>query len=255
MDPPAPQLRIFPDRAAASAAAAALLAEEVRAANARGRRAVLGLATGKTPIDVYRELVERHRRDRAAKSSWDVETFNLDEYHPIAHDHPVSFHAFMRAHLFDAIGLAPARRHLPDGTTPNADVPAAAAAYEAAIVAAGGIDVQLLGIGANGHIGFNEPGSARDSRTRRVALAESTRARVAAEFGGIDRVPTHAITMGIATILDARKIVLLAFGAEKARALRAALAPPPRPELPASFLQEHRDVVVIADEAAAARAR
>lgn len=244
---PGLRLRVLATAEEAACAAAALLAECVAAGSA-ARPAVLGLATGRSVVPVYAELV---RRQRAGLSFRHAVTFNLDEYHPIAAGHPGSFHRFMRERLFDLVDLERGACHLPDGSLPAEQLAAHGAEYERRIRAAGGIDVQLLGLGGNGHIGFNEPGSAAESRTRLVTLAAATRADNAAAFAG-GAMPRQAVTMGIATILAARRIVLLAFGARKAPVLRRLLAEPPHEGLPATFLKRHPDVLVLADRAAAA---
>jgi glucosamine-6-phosphate deaminase len=208
--------------------------------------ATLGLATGATMAPLYARLVAAYR----AGDVWfrEATSFNLDEYVGVAADGPGSFHAYMRQHLFAQVDFAPERTHIPDGVAP--DIEAEAMRYESLIAAAGGIYLQLLGIGANGHIAFNEPGSAFSSRTREVKLDEATRAANAANFPG-RAVPECGITMGIATILDAYRIVLLATGQEKAAAIAAAIEGPLTPECPASALRLHPDVHVICDEAAA----
>lgn len=214
---------------------------------ARKPDAVLGLATGRTPRGLYRELVRRHRAGLVDFSR--ATTFNLDEYLGIAADHPASFHRSMREQLFDAVNLDPARTHLPESEPPDPE--AAAARYEAAIREAGGIDLQILGIGRNGHIGFNEPTSSLGSRTRVKTLALSTRRDAARGAGDPEALPRVATTMGIGTILEARRILLLARGLAKAPAVRDAIEGPVRALCPASALQLHADVVVLLDEDAA----
>lgn len=204
-------------------------------------RAVLGLASGDTPLGVYRELARLHREEALDFSG--VHTFNLDEYSGIAVDDPRSFHSAMRTHLFDIVGLPPSRTHFPDEWATGDE-------FEQAIHSAGGIDYQLLGIGRNGHIGFNEPGSPITSRTRRVALTEVTREDAAQTFGGVDRVPTHAVTMGVATIREARRVRVLAFGPGKAHVVVRTRSAPVGPEWPASLLHGHPDVQLIIDRAA-----
>lgn len=212
--------------------------------------AVLGLATGASPLPVYAELVRLHRERNASFRRCTL--FHLDEYWPLRRDHPQSFRSFLRRHLLDHLDVPAQSSHCPDGETPAEKLAEHCAGYEALIRAAGGIDLQLLGIGRNGHIGFNEPGSARDSRTRLIELETATRADAAADFGDLQQVPRHAITMGIASILEARRIVLLAFGARKAAILRRALEGPLTADVPASFLREHPDVRVVLDREAAA---
>ncbi|MBL7009241.1 MAG: glucosamine-6-phosphate deaminase [Planctomycetes bacterium] len=244
------QVQIHDDPASAGAAVAAEIAELIRARAAEGRTAALGLATGATPASVYQELRRLHREQGLSFAG--VQSFNLDEYWPIDPAHPESFQRSMREQLIDAIDLPPAAFHIPDGLTPGAALPAACAAYERAILDAGGLDLQLLGVGLNGHIGFNEPGALAGSRTRLVELAESTRSRAAGAFGD-DEVPRRGITMGIGTILQARRLRVLAFGAQKAGIVARALASAPTPALPASLLGGHPDLVWVLDRAAAAR--
>jgi len=230
----------------AARAIAAQLEELVRDAD----RPVLGLATGHTPISTYEELVALHRRGGLSFAA--VSTFNLDEYLGLPPDHPSSFRAFMQRHLFDAIDLDPARARFPECPGGPKEAAAVAAAYEETIVRAGGIDLQLLGLGRNGHVAFNEPGSARDSRTRVVELSESTRAANAPDFPEGESVPRAALTMGIATIFEARRLRVLALGAHKAEIVRRTLEGPIGPEIPATFLREHGDVELWIDRAAAA---
>lgn len=222
--------------------AARLLADAV----ARHPQIVLGLATGGTMEPVYAHLRAAHR---VGLSFAGVQSFNLDEYVGLSPDHPGSYHSYMRKHLFDAIDMDPARGHVPRGDAP--DPVQEAARYEQAIAGAGGVDLQLLGIGKNGHIGFNEPPSDGASRCRVVTLAEETRRANAAYFPD-GQTPLRAITMGVGTILDARACVLLATGATKAKAVAAMIDGPVTPDCPASALQRHPDVTVICDPAAAA---
>lgn len=208
---------------------------------------VLGLATGSTPIGVYERLVAA-RRDHGVDFSR-VRTFNLDEYVGLPEDHPQGYRAFMRRHLFEGIALPGGNAHFPpvDGV----DLPAACERYEAAIRAAGGIDLQLLGIGSNGHIGFNEPTSSLASRTRVKTLTDKTLADNARFYASGDEQPQLAATMGIATILDAKRIVLQSFGRKKAEAVRAAVEGPISSFWPASALQLHRSVTMYVDADAA----
>ena len=210
---------------------------------------VLGLATGGTPIGVYRQLVRMYR-DRSLDFAG-VTTFNLDEYVGLGPKHPQSYRYFMQEHLFDHVNLEPAKTHVPDGLAD--DVAASAQEYEDQIRAAGGIDLQLLGIGDNGHIAFNEPGSPADSRTRQVSLSEETIEANSRFFSSSDDVPRHAITMGIGTILEAKRIVLMATGDHKADAVDRAIQGPIDAASPASQLQKNRNVTFVLDVAAAAR--
>jgi glucosamine-6-phosphate deaminase len=235
---------------ALAAAVARRIATLIRARAAAGRRAVLGLATGSTPVGVYRELVRMHREEGLSFAN--VDTFNLDEYWPMEPTSLHSYHRFMREHLFDLVDLDPARCHVPSGTVAREQAGEACAQYEAQIRAAGGIDLQILGIGKTGHIGFNEPGSGAQSRTRLVTLDTITRRDAAADFFGEQNVPRQAITMGVATILEAREIVLLATGEHKAGILRRAVEGEVDHAIAATFLQQHAATTVYADQAAAA---
>ncbi len=231
-------------------AAARRISDLIRSRAARGERTVLGLATGSTPVGVYAELVRLHREEGLSFQS--VETFNLDEYWPMAPDSLHSYHRFMREHLFDLVDLDPAKCHVPPGSVAREQVEAVCAAYEQQIRDAGGIDLQLLGIGKTGHIGFNEPGSGDDSRTRLVTLDAVTRRDAAADFFGERNVPRQAITMGVATILEAREILLLATGEHKSGILRRAIEGEVDHHVAATFLQRHPKTVVYCDAAASA---
>ena len=214
------------------------------------RRTVLGLATGSTPIGVYRELIRRHRV--LGLSFADVVTFNLDEYWPMPPDSVHAYHRFMWENLFAHIDIPASQVHLLPGTIDRADVAGVCRAYEARIAEAGGIDFQLLGIGKTGHIGFNEPGSGRDSHTRLVTLDAMTRRDAAADFFGAENAPREAITMGVATILAAREIAILATGEHKAGIVRRAVEGAIDLEVAATFLQEHPRTTCFLDSAAAA---
>ena len=211
--------------------------------------AVLGLPTGGTPLGMYAELAKAVREKRVDMRA--ITTFNLDEYCGLPVSDPQSYFTFMNTNFYLPCGLAPSQHHIPDGEAPDPD--AEALAYDAAIRAAGGIDLQVLGIGHNGHIGFNEPGTPPDSRTHAVLLTDKTRQANARFFSTLADVPTRAISMGIGTILESREILLLANGADKAEILAAALRGPVTVENPASFLQNHPRLVVIVDAAAGER--
>jgi len=226
------------------------IAAIIRQRREQGGRAVLGLATGSTPIGIYRELIRMHRDE--GLSFADVVTFNLDEYYPMDRDSIHSYHRYMRENLFDHIDLRPENAHLPPGEIAREQVEEACAAYEQAIRDAGGIDFQILGIGKTGHIGFNEPGSGMESRTRLIALDTVTRRDAAADFFGEDNVPTEAITMGIATIMEARQVALIATGEHKAAIVRRAVEEEPDPDVAATYLQAHPDATFFVDPAAAA---
>lgn len=242
-------IAVFGHSAEASAAVAREIAALVRARPPGGPPAVLGLATGSTPVTLYAELVRMHREDGLSFAN--VVTFNLDEYHPLSPEHPRSYRQFMRTHLFDHVDIDPANTHLPDGSVPLAGVDAHCRAYEQAIRAAGGIDVQILGIGRTGHIGFNEPGSPGRSRTRLVALDPLTRRDAAGDFGGEEKTPRYALTLGVHSILEARRVVLMAWGQHKAAIVRAAAEGEAGARIPASYLQEHDNALLVLDEAAA----
>ena len=241
---------IVEDHGAIARLVAERIATLVRNRQAEGRKLVLGLATGSTPIGVYSELVRLHREQQLSLAN--VVTFNLDEYWPMRPDDLQSYHRFMREHLFDQVDIPPDQVHLPDGTVPRERIERAARDYEAAIVQAGGIDFQLLGIGKTGHVGFNEPGSGRASRTRLVTLDLITRREAAADFFGEENVPMEAVTMGVATILEAREIVILATGEHKAPIVRRAVEGAVDVEVAATFLQEHPSTTFYLDRAAAA---
>src|SRR5687768_479334 len=226
------------------------IAEIINARRAAGSRAVLGLATGSTPIGIYRELIRMHREEGLDFS--DVVTFNLDEYYPMRPDSIHSYHRYMWENLFSHINIRPENVHIPNGNVSRDDVDEECVEYEQAIRDAGGIDLQLLGIGKTGHIGFNEPGSGIESRTRRIALDTVTRRDAAADFFGEDNVPTEAITMGVATIMDAREIALVATGEHKSEIVRRAVEGEPDPDVAATYLQEHSNAVFYLDPAAAA---
>jgi len=213
-------------------------------------RCVLGLATGSTPLGIYRELIRRYQAGEVDFSH--VVTFNLDEYYPMSPDSPHSYRRYMQENLFRHVNVAPEHTHVPDGAVARSAVRAHCEAYERAVAQAGGIDFQLLGIGKTGHIGFNEPGSARRSRTRLVTLDTITRKDAAADFFGEDNVPREAITMGIASILDAREIALLATGEHKAAVVCRAVEGDVSSDVAATFLQEHANVTVYLDLPAAA---
>ncbi len=238
------ELRIFDDPQQAAQA----LARRVAAALHERPALVLGLPTGRSPIATYAELRRMHASGEADFTR--AHTFNLDEFAGIAPSHPGSFRRFMEEHLFRAVGLDARRVHFLDGAARDLD--AECDRYEREIEAAGGIDLQLVGIGANGHIGFNEPGEELVARTHRVMLHDVTRHENAALFGGNpDQVPREALSMGMGTILHARRIVLIASGERKARCIERTVRGPLTTRLPASFLQTHRDVELFLDRAAA----
>jgi glucosamine-6-phosphate deaminase len=233
---------VAPDYRTLSRTAAELV---VKAARAKPDLAI-GLPTGSTPLGMYEEIVKTYRDEQLDFSS--VQTFNVDEYAELPSDDPRSYHTYMQQHFFRHVNIPPMNIHIPEGK-PGTDLDAEAERYEKAIRDAGGIDILIVGIGANGHIAFNEPGAPFDSRTRIVDLAPQTIANAQRHFGG-ERVPPKAITMGIGTIREARRIVLLASGSHKADAIERALRGPVLESVPASVLQLHPRVIVILDEAA-----
>jgi glucosamine-6-phosphate deaminase len=240
------RVTVFPNDRAAARALACRTAEALGA----NPSLVLGLPTGRTPVRLYKELVSLASHGRADFSR--VRTFNLDEFLGLDPSHPGSYRTFMEDHLFRHVGIPPAQVNFLDGAA--RDPEAECARYEEAIAAAGGIDLQILGIGTNGHIGFNEPARELKARTHRVRLKPETRRSNAALFGGdAAAVPEEALSMGMATILQARSIVLLATGRSKAGCIDRVVNGPITTDLPASFLQLHHDVQIVLDEPAAAR--
>ncbi len=227
---------------------AQIVAGVIRERNARGQQAVLGLPTGSTPVGVYRELARLHREEGLDFSQ--VITFNLDEYFGLASDALQSYHRWMREHFFRHVNVSKVNIHIPDGAVSPDAIDAHCREYEQEIERAGGIDILLLGIGSNGHIGFNEPFSQRGGRTRLCVLDPATRRSAASDFFSEANVPQQAITMGLGTIFEARKILLLALGEHKADIIREATEGPISPRVPASYLQEHSDATVIIDAAA-----
>lgn len=241
--------RVFSDSESASTELAAKVAELIRSKALVGSQAVLGLATGSSPLAFYRELVRLHRHEGLSFAN--VVTFNLDEYLGLAAADPQSYRRFMTEHLFRHVDAVPGNLHVPDGTVAREDIPAYCTRYEELIREAGGLDFQLLGIGRTGHIGFNEPGSGKESRTRLIELDERTREDAAPAFGGLANVPRHAITMGCGTILEAREIALIAWGENKAEIVREAMCGPVTADLPASLLQQHENTTFYLDAGAA----
>lgn len=237
------EIIIQPDSQQASQVAARIVAHLVRGKP----HAVIGLATGNTPLHLYKNLVRMHREEGLDFSG--VTTFNLDEYVGVPPVHPSSFHSYMWAHLFSQLNIPNNRIHIPDGLA--ADIPAVCRNYEQSIKSAGGIDIQIMGIGTNGHLGFNEPTSSFYSRTRIKTLTEETRLNNAAAFGGQDNVPLHVITMGLGTILESRTCLLMAFGRKKAKAIALTVEGPLTSMVPGTVLQLHPRAILILDRDAA----
>jgi glucosamine-6-phosphate deaminase len=242
-------VKIFPNSNDGSAFVANQIAELIRQKEKEGKQPVIGLATGSSPKTLYAELVRMHKQE--GLSFKNVITFNLDQYYPMDKDALQSYHYFMRKNLFEQTDIDPSNYHLPDGMITKDDVKAHCLDYEKQIDAAGGLDLQILGIGVNGHIGFNEPGSGIYSKTRLVTLDNSTRMANAYEFGNMSEVPRMAITMGISTILKSKKIILMAWGQTKAPVIQKAVELDDTEDIPASLLQNHDDCVFVVDEAAA----
>ncbi|MDE0259497.1 MAG: glucosamine-6-phosphate deaminase [Gammaproteobacteria bacterium] len=242
-------VRIMPDHDSLAAEVAGRIAVLIRERSSEGRHAVLGLATGSTPVGVYRELIRLHREEGLDFSN--VVAFNLDEYFPMRPGSVHSYHRYMREHLFDFVNIPPGNRHIPRGDLAEAEVEDHCLDFERRIREAGGIDLQILGIGRSGHIGFNEPGSRRESRTRCLYLDAVTRADAAGDFFGEENVPSRAITMGVETILEAREVILLATGEHKAEIVRRAVEGEVHADVAATFLQQHPHATVYLDPPAA----
>jgi len=242
-------VKIVADQSDGSLWVARQIADLIRQRQKEKKTVVLGLATGSTPKSLYAELVRLHHEEKLSFKN--VITFNLDEYYPLEPTALQSYHRFMHSHLFDHLDIKPSNIHIPPGNIAKDEVKAFCREYEKKIQAAGGIDLQVLGMGMNGHIGFNEPGSGIYSKTRLVNLDHSTRLANAYEFSNISQVPRLAITMGIDTILKAKRILLMAWGSAKAPVIKKAVEEDDSEHVPASLLQNHDDVTFICDEAAA----
>lgn len=240
---------IYSNPAEASVKVAYRIAELIRNKQKRGEKAILGLATGVTPVAVYAELVRLHREEQLSFSN--VITFNLDEYYQMRPTAPQSYVAFMNENLFNHIDIDKKNIHIPDGTLKLEDIPAFCLAYEQKITTLGGLDLQLLGIGRTGHIGFNEPGSAPNSGTRLVTLDDLTRSDASRDFGSKEKVPGKAITMGIGTIFKAKEIILMAWSQKKAPIIKKAVEGEISGDVPATYLQLSDNVEFVLDEAAA----
>ncbi len=242
---------VFRTSQEASRHVALMIESLIRQNNSAGRPTVLGLPTGSTPVGLYRELIRLHRE--AGLDFSRVITFNLDEYYPMSPDDPHSYNRWMHETFFKHVNIRPENIHIPNGTVPLDKLDEYCADYENRIRKAGGIDLQILGIGRTGHIGFNEPGSTRTSCTRLVTLDPVTRRDAASDFYGVENVPYQAITMGVGTILEARRVVIMAFGEHKADIVAKAIEGEPSDAITASYLQRHPDATFILDEAAAAQ--
>jgi glucosamine-6-phosphate deaminase len=242
-------VKIFPTPTDGSAFVAKIIADLIKQKEKEGKKCVIGLATGSTPKTLYAHLVRMHKEE--GLSFKNVITFNLDQYYPMDKDALQSYHYFMRKNLFEHTDINPANYHLPDGMIAKDKVKEHCLDYEKQIEAAGGLDLQILGIGNNGHIGFNEPGSGIYSKTRLITLDNSTRLANAYEFGNMSEVPRMAITMGISTILKSKKIILMAWGQTKAPVIQKATELDDTEDIPASLLQNHDDCTFIVDETAA----
>jgi len=241
---------IYEDAGAASVEIAKTIQQLIEKKQQAGENCVLGLATGSSPTRVYDELVRMHENE--GLSFKNVITFNLDEYYPMEPDKLQSYVRFMNEYLFDHVDIDKSNVHVPDGTIPIEQIGEYCAKYEQMIHDAGGIDIQLLGIGRTGHIGFNEPGSREASRTRLINLDRTTRVAAASDFFGEEFVPRRAITMGVKSIMEARKVILMAWGEGKAVVIRKAIEGSITDQVPATFLQNHADAEIIIDEGAAA---
>ena len=242
-------VHIFEDPGQVSHEVAHYIAALIRRQTAAGKQTVLGLPTGSTPLDVYKELIRLHHEEGLDFS--DVVTFNLNEYFPISPQSRQSYHRFMWEHLFDHINVPAGQIHMPKGDLAKSELESWCMAYESAIREAGGLDLVLLRIGRSGHIGFNEPGSGRNARTRAVILDEITRKDAASSFFGEENVPKNGLTMGVGTILDAREIILMATGEGKSNIIHRAVEEPVCEEVTASYLQEHPNSAIYLDRGAA----
>ena len=240
---------IFPNASEASISVAHEIANLIRSKQEENLPCVLGLATGSSPIKVYEELVRLHKEENLSFKN--VITFNLDEYYPMTKENNQSYHYFMHEHLFHHVDILPENINIPDGTTPIDDIYQYCIDYEMKIKHAGGLDFQLLGIGRTGHIGFNEPGSHINSGTRIITLDNVTRVDASSAFNGLQNVPKKAITMGISTILKSKRIVLLAWGENKANIINRTIQGEIDAEVPATFLQNHSNTTFILDKLAA----
>ena len=242
--------RVFDKAIEASHAAAHEIAALIRSRAVEGKQCVLGLATGSSPVNVYAELIRLHQEEGLSLAN--VVTFNLDEYFPMDPDALQSYVRFMKEHLFDHVDIPEDSIHVPDGSIAVEQVADYCRAYEQKIEDVGGIDIQLLGIGRTGHIGFNEPGSERSSATRLITLDAVTRIDAASDFFGVENVPRRAITMGVGSILRSRRVLLMGFGEGKSTIIQRTIEGDVSPLVPATYLQEHENAEFLLDQAAAA---
>jgi glucosamine-6-phosphate deaminase len=240
---------IFENAAEASLMVAKEIADLIKSKQQKNEYCVLGLATGSSPIKVYEELVRLHKRE--GLSFYNVITFNLDEYYPMGAENNKSYHYFMQQHLFDHIDIKPENCNIPDGMVSIEKITQYCIDYEIKIKNAGGIDFQLLGIGRTGHVGFNEPGSHINSGTRIITLDHITRVDASSDFNGIDHVPKRAITMGVSTIMQSKRVVLMAWGQNKADIIKRTIQESISAEIPATFLQNHGNATFVLDQSAA----
>lgn len=243
------QLNILENSVTASRIIAKEIADLIRAKQTEGKYAVLGLATGSSPIELYNELVRLHKEENLSFEN--VITFNLDEYYQLSPESKQSYHRFMHEYLFDHVDINAENVHIPKGLIPSDKIDEYCYSYEQKIIDAGGLDIQILGIGRTGHVGFNEPGSMIDSQTRLVTLDNLTRIDAAKDFYGKHYVPKHAITMGINTIMKSKKIILMAWGEGKAEIIKKAIEGSITERVPATYLQKHKNVQYVLDTPAA----
>jgi len=242
---------IFENSSNASIAVAKEIADLIRVKQTQKQPCILGLATGSSPKGLYQELVRLHKEE--GLSFKNVITFNLDEYYPMEPDSINSYVRFMKSLLFDQVDILPENYNIPDGTLAKSEIADYCAAYEAKIEALGGLDIQILGIGGNGHIGFNESGSLQNSKTRLVALDHITRVAASNDFSGLNNTPRTAITLGVKKIMEAKRVILMAWGEGKSNIIKSSVEGPVTNQVPASFLQEHNNVVFVIDKEASSK--
>ncbi len=235
----------------ASKSVAKEVAALIQKNNSDGKNTVLGLATGSTPLHLYKELIRIHKED--GLSFKNTITFNLDDYYPISQDDPESYYYFMQQHFIKHIDILPENFHIPDSNMPRESIEIECAKYEQTIKDSGGIDIQILGIGRTGHIGFNEPGSSRDSRTRLVELDKITRDDACSNFNSLENTPKYSLTMGVATIMEAKKIILMAWGKSKSEIIAKVVKGSITNEASASFLQSHPNAKFVLDKDSVSR--